>query len=177
MKGPSENSTAKRTSTGERSSLASTVADLRELKINSTATVQELQQFLRELRGKSPQELLGVVASSQLIRATILAVILVTVAIFALTAFPYFFGEQSAAEPEPTALASAAPAPEPEPEPTSVAAAASAPATEAEPKPSSIKTPQTPGPLAPLGVNEKLPAAPNKNPLEDKGEDFLKDLE
>jgi len=163
MKGPTENSTA------ERSSLASTKADLRELKINSTATVQELQQFLRELRGKSPQEMLGVVASSQLIRATILAVVLVTVAIFALTAFPYFFGEQSAAEFEPTALASAAPA-----APTP---AVSTPATEADTKPSTLETPETPGHLAPLDVNEKLPAAPNTNPLEDKGEDFLKDLE
>jgi len=164
MKGPSEKSTA------ERSSLASTKADLRELKTNSSATVQELQQFLRELRGKSPQEMLGVVASSQLMRATILAFVLVTAVIFVLTAFPYFFGDEPAAEPEPepgpTPLASAAPAP-----------AAPAPATEAEPKPSSIKTPEAPGPLAPLGVNEKLPAAPNENPLEDKGEDFLKDLE
>ena len=58
--------------------MASTKADLRELKTNSNATVQELQEFLRQLRGKSPQEMLGVVASSQLFRATILSIILVT---------------------------------------------------------------------------------------------------
>ena len=161
MKGPSENSDPARTS------MASTKADLRELKTNSTATVQELQQFLRELRGKSPQEMLGVVASSQLIRATILAVVLVTAAIFALTAVAYFFGEE--AEPEPTPAVLAVPA--------ARAPATSTPATEADPKPSTLETPETPGPLAPLGVNEKLPAAPNTNPLEDKGEDFLKDLE
>ena len=153
MKGQSENSDASRTS------MASTKADLRELKTNSSATVQELQEFLRELRGKSPQEMLGVVASSQLFRATILSIILVTGAIFALTAFPYFLGEEPAPAPEP--VAEAAPeAPSPSPPVTG-------------PK----VPPEAPDPIAPLGVNEQLPAPPNTNPLEDKGEDFLKDLE
>ena len=74
--------------------MASTKADLRELKTNSSATVEELKLFLRELKGKSPQEMLGIVASSQLIRATILSVVLVIVAIFALTAIPYFLGDK-----------------------------------------------------------------------------------
>lgn len=158
MKGPSEKSTA------ERSSLASTKADLRELKTNSSATVQELQQFLRELRGKSPQEMLGVVASSQLMRATILAFVLVTAVIFVLTAFPYFFGDEPAAEPEPESRPAVSATPVPV-----------TPINEPQSRP--LETQETPGPLAPLGVNEKLPAAPNENPLEDKGEDFLKDLE
>ena len=62
----------------DRTSMASTNADLRELKTNSNATVRELKEFLSELRGKSPQEMLGVVASSQLFRATILSLGLVT---------------------------------------------------------------------------------------------------
>jgi hypothetical protein len=135
--------------------MASTKADFRELKANSSETVQELQEFLRQLRGKSPQEMLGVVATSQLFRATILSVVLVTGALFVLTAFPYFFGE----EPEPVAAAAAAPSPTPP-----VAAPI-------------ITTPEAPDPIAPLGVNDQLPAPPNTNPLEDKGEDFLKDLE
>ena len=80
--------------------MASAKADLRELKANSSATVQELQLFLRELKGKSPPEMLGVVASSQLIRAIVLSVILVIVAIFALTAIPYFFGNKESPGPE-----------------------------------------------------------------------------
>ena len=40
-----------------------------------------------------------------------------------------------------------------------------------------ITDPEKPVNLAPLGINEQLPAPPNSNPLEDKGEDFLKDLE
>lgn len=152
MKGQSKNTDA------SRESMASTKADLRELKTNSSATVQELQEFLSQLRGKSPQEMLGVVASSQLFRATILSIILVTGTIFALTAFPYFFGEEPTPDSEPVAeVIPAAPAP---------------PVT--GPKPTN---PEKPVNLAPLGVNDKLTAPPNTNPLEDQGGNFLKDLE
>ncbi len=140
--------------------MASTKADLRELKANSSATVQELQLFLRELKGKSPPEMLGIVASSQLIRAIILSVILVIVAIFALTAIPYFLGNKETPNPEqPIVINPAPPAPEPK---------------EANPPPNQIKPAE---PLAPLGVNEKKTAPANVNPLEDDGGSFPKDLE
>ncbi len=147
-------------SKADRTSMASTQADLRELKANSNATVSELKEFLSQLRGKGPQEMLGVVASSQLFRATILSIILVTGTISALTAIPYFFGEKPVPDPEPVTEA-ATPAPTPVPP---------------VPEPN-ITDPEKPVNLAPLGVNEQLPAPPNSNPLEDKGEDFLKDLE
>ena len=154
MKGKSKN-------TGEsRTSMASAKADLRELKANSSATVQELQLFLRELKGKSPPEMLGIVASSQLIRAIVLSVILVIVAIFALTAIPYFLGNKETPDPEqPIVTNPVTPAPEPK---------------EAKPTPNQIKPAE---PLAPLGVNEKKTAPANVNPLEDDGGSFLKDLE
>ncbi len=155
MKGKAESSGASRTS------MASTKADFRELKANSNATVQELQEFLRDLRGKSPQEMLGVVASSQLFRATIFSIILVTMAIFALTAIPYFLGDKPTTEAEPPeVLAPAEPAPVP---------------NKAQPAP--VNTPREKEPLAPLGVNEKKTAPANVNPLEDDGGNFLKDLE
>jgi hypothetical protein len=147
-----------KTSKAERAAMASTKADLRELKANSSATVTELKEFLRQLRGKGPQEMLGVVASSQLFRATILSAILVTTALFAFTVIPYFFGDDPAPEP---VVETTAPAPTPVP---------SVP----EPK---LSDPAKPVNLAPLGINEELTAPPNSNPLEDKGGDFLKDLE
>jgi len=139
-----------------RTTIASTKADFRELKANSSATVRELKEFLKELKGRSPQEMLGVVASSQLFRATILAVILVAVTLVALTAIPYYLGDDPAPTPAPAVAENPTPPP---PEPTPA------------PKPAEAK------PLAPLGVNEKLTAPPNSNPLEDKEENFLKDLE
>ncbi len=154
MKGKSRNSGASRTS------MASAKADLRELKANSRATVQELQLFLRELKGKSPPEMLGIVASSQLIRAIVLSVILVIGAIFALTAIPYFFGNKESPDPEqPIVTNPATPAAEPK---------------QADPNPKQIKPAE---PLAPLGLNEKKNAPANVNPLEDDGGSFLKELE
>jgi hypothetical protein len=149
-------------STPRRSALASTKADLREITGNSRATVQELQIFLRELRGKSPHEMLGVVASSYLVRALGISTLIVIGGILVFTAIPFFFG----AKETPTAAVTAHPPP-PSPPP---AAAPEAPKAEPVPAP---KT----DPLAPIGVGEQLSAPPNKNPLENKGDDFLKDLE
>ena len=145
-------------STAKRSALASTRADLRELRGNSQATVRELQEFLRQLKGRSPQEMLGVVASSQLARSLVQATVIVAAAILVFTAIPYFFGnkEQAAATPPVKA-----PAPE----------------TPAAPAPPEAKPAQETDPLSVLGVGGNLPAPANENPLENSDDDFLKDLE
>jgi hypothetical protein len=141
-----------------RNALASTAADLRELKGNSRATVQELQAFLRELKGKSPQEMLGVVSSSQLARSLILSTGLVAGGILLFTAIPFFLGGKQAPAPVSTNT----------PAPPVAAPAAVAEVPQAPPKPDAPST---------LGVGDELTAPPNKNPLENKGDDFLKDLE
>lgn len=147
-------------STEPRTAMASTKADLRELRDNSRATVGEIQAFLRELKGKSPQEMLGVVAASNLFRSLVLSTGIVAGGILLFTAIPYFMGggekpARVAEKQTPTA------APEKAPE-------APAPPPAAEP---------APDPLSALGVGEELSAPPDTNPLEDKGDDFLKDLE
>lgn len=149
-----------------RNTLASTKADLRELKDNSQATVQELQSFLRELKGKNPQEMLGIVAASHLIRSLILSSILILSAVVILTALPYFFGKENSAET--TSTSSTSP-----PNPTAPTADVPTPT----PLPPDPTTPSPePDPLAPLGVGDQLPAPPNENPLESNPDDFLKDL-
>ncbi|MFN0128677.1 MAG: hypothetical protein ACKV19_18555 [Verrucomicrobiales bacterium] len=142
-----------------RSALASTAADLRELKGNSRATVEELQAFLRELKGKSPQEMLGVVSASQLARSLVFSSALVGGAILLFTAIPFFFGSDGKEPP--------------------AAAVKSAPAPVAPPPPVAAKPPveTKADPLSTLGVGEELTAPPDQNPLENKGDDFLKDLE
>ena len=76
-----------------RTSMASPKADLRELRDNSRATVQEIQSFLRELKGKGPKEMLGAIAASDLFRSVIISTALVTGAILLFTAVPYFAGD------------------------------------------------------------------------------------
>lgn len=152
----------KSNSTEPRTAMASTKADLRELRDNSRATVGEIQAFLRELKGKGPQEMLGVVAASNLFRSLVLSTGIVLGGILLFTAIPYFMGGEEKPAPATEKPAPAA-APEKAPEvPTP------APAPAAEP---------APDPLSKLGVGEELSAPPDTNPLEDKGDDFLKELE
>lgn len=144
--------------TETRTNMASSKADLRELRDNSRATVSEIQAFLRELKGKSPQEMLGVVAQSGLFRSLVLSTALVAGGILIFTAIPYFMGGDE--KPAPVAEKPApAEAPVETPQPVEPAA---------EP---------APDPLSKLGVGEELSAPPNTNPLENKEDDFLKDLE
>jgi len=141
-----------------RTAMASTKADLRELRSNSRATVQEIQAFLRELKGKGPQEMLGVVAASNLFRSLLISTAIVAGGILLFTAIPYFAGDDEKNAPAPVAENKV---PEKAPE-----VAPEQPAAD-----------PAPDPLSKLGVGEELSAPPNKNPLDDKGDDFLKDLE
>lgn len=144
----------------KRSAMASTKADLRELRSNSQASVQEIQAFLRELKGKSPQEMLGAVASNSLVRSLILSTAIVAGALVLFTAIPYFTADKNPAEP----VAENVPTKE-KPEPAAV------------PETPVPEAPAAPDPLSKLGVGEEIAAPPGTNPLEDKGDDFLKDLE
>lgn len=151
-----------------RRALASTKADLRELRGNSAATVGELRDFLRELKGRSPQEMLGVVATNGLFRATLVSTAVVAGAILVFTAIPYLLDgreaeaaaadESAAAAPESPPPADTEAADDPPPEPV-------APAAEASDR------------LSPLGVGGERSAPPDRNPLENQTDDFLEDLE
>ena len=144
----------------KRSAMASTKADLRELRSNSQATVQEIQAFLRELKGKSPQEMLGAVASNSLFRSLIISTAIIVGGILLFTAIPYLTADEKPVNP----VADNVPAKE-KPEPAAV------------PETPVPETPAAPDPLSKLGVGEEIAAPPGTNPLEDKGDDFLKDLE
>ena len=97
------------------------------------------------------------VAASQLARSLALSSAIVGGGILLFTAIPYFFGD----DPKEIPAAAAEPAPAPPPR-------------AAEPAPVEEKKPD---PLSTLGVGEELTAPPDENPLENKSDDFLKDLE
>jgi hypothetical protein len=141
--------------------LVSTRAELRNLRNNSQATVAELKAFLGELKGRSPQEMLGMVASNQLFRATIHALILIGALIAVFTVIPYLTRSEPAKKsaPEVTENPPAAPAPAP-----AEASAATA-------------TPAQPDALDELGIGEEKQAPPDVNPLDAGTDNFLEELE
>lgn len=147
-----------------RTSMASPKADLRELRDNSRATVQEIQSFLRELKGKGPKEMLGAIAASDLFRSVIISTAMVTGAILLFTAVPYFAGDDEKKASAQTAVVE---------EQEKIEKPAPPKAVESVPE----AVAPAPDPLSSLGVGEELSAPPDTNPLENKGDDFLKDLE
>ncbi len=150
--------------------MVSTKRELRNLSANTQATASELKAFLAELKGRSPQEMLGIVAASQLFRALILSSILVFALIVIFTLIPYFMGDGSekstteqaeVSQPAPTPPASTQTQPE-NPVPTDP--------TQAEANPAQPD-------ISPLGVNEQKTAPPNVNPLEGGNDNFLDGLD
>ena len=135
--------------------LVSTRAELRNLRNNSQATVAELKAFLGELKGRSPQEMLGMVAGNQLFRATVHALVLIAALLVIFTVIPYLNRE--------TPDAVAAPAP---PEATPVETPVELP-----------PTPAPPDPLKPLGIGEEKQAPRDVNPLDTGTGSFLDELE
>lgn len=138
--------------------------DLRKLRANTSATVDEVRAFLKEMRGKSPKEMLGVVASSTLVKSTLQAAVVTLVGILLFTIVPYVWNAMF-----PKTAAVVAPAAPETPAPTPAAAPAKTPETApaAEPTPKAVET---------LGIGEQKDAPPTVNPLEKSSDDILKEL-
>ena len=129
---------------------------------NRQATAAELRQFLAQMRGKSPKEMLGAVASSNLVQSTFTATAAITAAIVVFTVVP--FGLKKAfgkTEPAPAAAVENPEAGEPL-------------ETPAEP---SLDVPDKADTANKLGIGESKEAPANVNPLESSTGDLLEGLE
>ncbi len=146
--------------------------DFKGIKRNSTAIANELAQFMKQMKGKSPAEMLGAFAKSTLVRSGVVAAfILVSILILA-TAIPFALNNTQSAENTTTS-------PEPVTTPTNTA-----PSVSASPAESTAPTNQpnnndslNPKPVADkLGIGESKEGTPSEpNPFEST-DDLLKDL-
>src|SRR5436190_18820503 len=93
--------------------------DFRNLKTHGTASLAELKEFLGTLRGKSPQEVIGVVSSSMLIQSVALATGITVLMMVVFTIGPYLIWGPPKAKPADAAAV--APASKPAPAATSSA--------------------------------------------------------
>ena len=143
----------------------SIASDLKKIRRNTAASSQEIREFLAQMRGKSPQEMLGMLASSSLVKCTLQAGIgwLVVMVIFTLGPWLWSMINPPTSKVAPPPAATAAPA--------AATAAVPAPAEPkaAEPAPSAKVTEK-------LGIGETKEAPANQNPLEKASDDLLKDL-
>jgi len=63
--------------------------DLKELKTDSVASVNELREFLSHLKGRKPQEVIGIVSSSLLVQSMVMALGIVLGLLMTFTVGPY----------------------------------------------------------------------------------------
>lgn len=155
------------------SPMGSLSRDIKGIKRNSAAVADELLQFMAEMRGKSPSEMLGAFAKSTLVRSGIAAAIILTAILLITTAIP--FAMDSGSPPEnttaPAAITMGQTNTPPPPQVTRTAPAAPTNLTNGviiqDPKPVADK----------LGIGETKEGTPSEpNPFETT-DDLLKDLE
>lgn len=163
--------------------LSSVRQDMRNLSENSGATLAELETFLGQLRGKSPAEMLGVVAQSRLVGSTLLATLLVAGGIALFTVLPFVLNKVKPEVKTPVASATA-PAPEATPsgagEPSNSGAktvAASTDDTTGKPAAKPEDPPPADDLLDTLGIGETKTAPLSVNPLDGGNDDLFNELE
>ena len=129
------------------------------------ATTAELREFLAQMRGKSPKEMLGTIASSNLAQSTVAATAVIIAVIVLLTLVPFglkkAFGGSADEVTSKTATEAVAPS-----EPLETPA-----------EPSLDGSPTKTETANKLGIGESKSAPANVNPLESSTDDLLKDFE
>jgi preprotein translocase subunit SecG len=156
--------------------------DFRRLKSDGAATVAELRDFLGQMKGKSSQEVLGMVAKSGLTRSILLATFLFAVLLVALTVGPYLLGQQGADAAAPAAGAGASAEQETAQPAESNPGDGRAEAAGPDESPASsgegeAVPPDADQAIDAMGIGEARVADPDENPLEDKLDNLLDGIE
>ena len=162
--------------------------DIERFKVGASGTADELREFVSQLKGRRPDEMLGMVAGSNLVQATIQATIATFLVLVVFTVGPYGWSKIFPPAPkvakvaEPAATTSAPPAASAA---TASAPAASDPAVSAPAVVSNAPPTEVPGEpsaaskkaaLEKMGIGETKATDPKRNPLENSADDLLKDL-
>ncbi len=130
---------------------------VKRLATDTAATTGELRDFVRSLKGRSPQEVMGIVSSNALTQAMIGSTIATVVLIGALTIVPYALsGPPKAKSAKPVASLNAA-----ESESGKVNDSTKAANTSGTPSEEDIKKASKA-----MGLDETKTADPKKNPLD-----------
>ena len=137
--------------------MASVKGDLKNLKANSAVTAGELRQFLSEMRGQTPKEMLGSIAQSSLVRSVAISTACICSLLLGLSGIAYGV---RVINPDAPSKEKAAVVPVNQPAPATNAIAAGSPT----------------GTNDVLGINQTKQGKPKeKNPFDTKG-DLLDDI-
>lgn len=137
-------------------------SDLRRLRTEGSASAAELREFLGQLRGRNPQEVLGAVAQSDLVRSIALATVGCVVLLAVATIIPYAMKDQSVVAEQPPSAATPVPSADATTEATPTA----------EPAVSSAE-PDLERAADAMGISGSADADASSNPLEKKLDNLL----
>ncbi|MCA9175304.1 MAG: hypothetical protein KDB14_12540 [Planctomycetales bacterium] len=152
---------------------------MRRVVADSSHSLAELRDFMGRLKGKSPQEVLGEVATSGLVRSTTVAAIGFLVVILSLSVGAHYWKQAFPKSSGATAATSSKKTDDDQPGNTAAnesaattpSGGAASPATPAEPATKLSGDPT----LDNLGIGETKDADPKKNPLESTLDNLLDD--
>ena len=152
--------------------LTKAIADAPRVRKEATASATEIRQFINGLRGKSPQEMLGAIAESSLVKATLTATIGTVVFLAVFTVGPYLMRRDAKADSKASVakksdVEKTAAKPEKE-EPKTATAATSA---NGEPSADNVQKA-----AKAMGLDEVKSADAKKNPREKDLDTLLDDL-
>ena len=143
-------------------------SDISSLKENGTASVAELREFLKSLKARNPQEVIGIVSSSLLLQSLIMSCVITAIFMAVFTAGPYFVygpAKPKTAAAKPNSNQASRPASE-----------GAAPAESSTPSASSANSgPDVEKASKAMGLDESKPADPKRNPLDKPEIDKLLD--
>lgn len=147
-------------------------SDLRRLNSEGGASAAELRDFLSRLKGRSPQEMMGVAAESDLFRSILTATAGCLVVLVVLTVVPYAFSDRSTSHNEKPATTPLA-----QPASSETSAAAKPAAVAPEQTAADSGAPDLERAAEAMGIGGTTEADPNSNPLDSKLDKLLDGIE
>lgn len=147
------------------------INDVKNLKETGAASMEELREFLKTLKARNPQEVIGIVKASLLIQSLAISCVGTVVMMAVFTVGPYMiYGPNKPPTPGGKPAAAVAAAPDVN-KPADGTAAAPANSTGTP----SAGTPDAEKAAKAMGLDETKPADPKKNPLDKPDLDKLLD--
>ena len=142
--------------------------DLRSVRDNGPASLRELREFITQLKGRRPQEVMGMVSSNGLVQGVVISTAGFVVLLLLFTAIPFFLADK-----EPVAGKTTAPAAQAQPVQSTGQTQG---AGDKEQKQAGSNTAGENVSDA-LGIGETKASSLEENPLENKLDNLLDDVQ
>ena len=149
--------------------MASLSRDVKSLKRNSAAATTELTQFMSEMRGKSPGDMLGAIVQNSLVRSGVTAALILLAILLITTIIPFAVKDDTIVQKETS--------PPPVSAETPLHTAPQTPASASTNTPTALPLGEKQKVADKLGIGEARQGQPSEpNPFETTG-DLLQELE